>query len=584
MAVSVFLIASIQFYYFTNSRTSDKIEQKLRKAGQPPERMDIPMKILVIGGVAAGTKTAAKLKREDPTAEVTILNKGQDISYAGCGLPYYVGGLIHDRGELIVNTPAKFEKLTGVVVKCGVEAVALDRNAKTVTAKNLADGSESVYGYDKLVLAVGASPVKPPIEGVDLKNVFFLRTPEDAEALREAAESSEVHRAVVVGGGYIGLEAAENLAARGIRTTVLEMAPQILPGFDREMAAWAEDHLADAGIMAFTGERVTAITGEGKVEKVLCENRKMKADLVVLSTGIRPNTAWLSDSGLDMVKGTLLTDFHGQTNDPAIWAVGDCAMVHNLITGAPAWSPMGSTANIAGRSAAVNLAGGESEYHGVLGTAVCKLPGLNAGRTGMSMEQAAAAGIDAESVVCVLGDKAHYYPGSGEFIIKLIAAREDQRLLGIQVLGQGAVDKMVDVAVTAITMKAHLADLANMDMAYAPPFSTAIHPFVAAVQILLNKLSGRLVSMGPADFRAGKAEGRRIIDVGPAPSLEGAPYLDFTALPNGLEGIGKDEKLLLVCAKGKRAYLTQNRLRALGYTDTVVLEGGTTVNGTDLVK
>ena len=556
----------------------------LRKAGQPPERMDIPMKILVIGGVAAGTKTAAKLKREDPTAEVTILNKGQDISYAGCGLPYYVGGLIHDRGELIVNTPAKFEKLTGVVVKCGVEAVALDRTAKTVTARNLADGTESVYGYDKLVLAVGASPVKPPIEGVDLKNVFFLRTPEDAVALREAAESSEVHRAVVVGGGYIGLEAAENLAARGIRTTVLEMAPQILPGFDREMAAWAEDHLADAGIMAFTGERVTAITGEGKVEKVLCENRKMKADLVVLSTGIRPNTAWLSDSGLDMVKGTLLTDFHGQTNDPAIWAVGDCAMVHNLITGAPAWSPMGSTANIAGRSAAVNLAGGESEYHGVLGTAVCKLPGLNAGRTGMSMEQAAAAGIDAESVVCVLGDKAHYYPGSGEFIIKLIAAREDQRLLGIQVLGQGAVDKMVDVAVTAITMKAHLADLANMDMAYAPPFSTAIHPFVAAVQILLNKLSGRLVSMGPADFRAGKAEGRRIIDVGPAPSLEGAPYLDFTALPNGLEGIGKDEKLLLVCAEGKRAYLTQNRLRALGYTDTVVLEGGTTVNGTDLVK
>ena len=546
--------------------------------------MDIPMKVLVIGGVAAGTKTAAKLKREDPSAEVTILNKGQDISYAGCGLPYYVGGLIHDRGELIVNTPAKFEKLTGVVVKCGVEAVALDRTAKTVTAKNLADGSESVYDYDKLVLAVGASPVKPPIEGVDLKNVFFLRTPEDAVALREAAESSEVHRAVVVGGGYIGLEAAENLAARGIRTTVLEMAPQILPGFDKEMAGWAEDHLADAGIMAFTGERVTAITGEGKVEKVLCENRKVKADLVVLSTGIRPNTAWLADSGLDMVKGTLLTDLHGQTNDPAIWAVGDCAMVHNLITGAPAWSPMGSTANIAGRSAAVNLAGGESEYHGVLGTAVCKLPGLNAGRTGMSMEQAAAAGIDAESVVCVLGDKAHYYPGSGEFIIKLIAAREDQRLLGIQVLGQGAVDKMVDVAVTAITMKAHLADLANMDMAYAPPFSTAIHPFVAAVQILLNKLSGRLVSMGPADFRTGKAEGRRIIDVGPAPSLEGAPYLDFTALPNGLEGIGKDEKLLLVCAKGKRAYLTQNRLRALGYTDTVVLEGGTTVNGTDLVK
>ena len=542
------------------------------------------MKILVIGGVAAGTKTAAKLKREDPTAEVTILNKGEDISYAGCGLPYYVGGVIADRSALIVNTPAKFEKLTGVAVKCGVEAVALDRAAKTVTAKNLSDGSETVYGYDKLVLAVGASPVAPPIEGVNLKNVFFLRTPEDAVALRQAAESGEVRRAVVVGGGYIGLEAAENLASRDIRTTVLEMAPQILPGFDQEMAAWAEDRLADQGIMVFTNERVTAITGEEKVEKVLCENRKMKADLVVLSTGIRPNTKWLMDSGLDMVKGTLLTDLHGQTNDPAIWAVGDCAMVHNLITGAPAWSPMGSTANIAGRSAAVNLAGGESEYLGVLGTAVCKLPGLNAGRTGMSVAQAAAAGIDAESVVCVLDDKAHYYPGSGEFIIKLIAAREDQRLLGIQVLGKGAVDKMVDIAVTAITMKARLADLANMDMAYAPPFSTAIHPFVAAVQILLNKLSGKLVSMGPADFQAGKAEGYRILDVGMAPAVTGAPYLDFTALPAGLDGIGKDEKLLLVCAKGKRAYLTQNRLRALGYANTMVLEGGTTVNGTELVK
>ena len=378
----------------------------LPKAGRPPERMEIPVKVLVIGGVAAGTKTAAKLKREDPSAEVTILNRGEDISYAGCGLPYYVGGVIADRGELIVNTPAQFEKLTGVAVKCGVEAVALDRSARTVTARNLSDGSETVYGYDKLVLAVGASPVAPPIPGVDLENVFFLRTPEDAAALRRAAESGQVRRAVVVGGGYIGLEAAENLAARGIRTTVLEMAPQILPGFDQEMAAWAEDRLADQGVMVFTNERVTAITGEGKVEKVLCESRKMKADLVVLSTGIRPNTAWLADSGLDMVKGTLLTDFHGRTSDPAVWAVGDCAMVHNLIIGAPAWSPMGSTANIAGRSAAVNLAGGESQYQGVLGTAVCKLPGLNAGRTGMSAAQAAAAGIDAESVVCVLGDKA----------------------------------------------------------------------------------------------------------------------------------------------------------------------------------
>ncbi|MCQ4865760.1 FAD-dependent oxidoreductase [Pseudoflavonifractor phocaeensis] len=542
------------------------------------------MKVLVIGGVAAGTKAAAKLKREDPSAEVLLLNKGANISYAGCGLPYYVGGVIHDKAELIVNTPEKFAKLTGVTVQCGVEATSLDRAAKTVTARSLQDGTETVHSYDKLVVAVGASPVVPPIEGVGLKNVFFLRTPEDAIALRETLETGDIRRAVVVGGGYIGLETAENLAARGIRTTVLEMLPQILPGFDPELAEYAENCLADRDIMVFTGEKVYALVGEEKVERVQCESRKMKTDLVVLSTGIRPNTAWLQDSGLEMFKGTLLTDLHGRTNDESIWALGDCAMVHNLITGESAWSPMGSTANIAARSAAKNMAGAECDYLGVLGTAVCHLPELNVGRTGLTEAQAAAAGFDAVSATCVVGDKAHYYPGSGEFIIKVIADRSTTRLLGVQVLGKGAVDKVVDVAVAAIAMKAALSDLANLDFAYAPPFSTAIHPFAAAVQILLNKLSGALVSVTPAEYKAGKAEGYRVVDVGMQPSIPGADWLDLTAIGGVVPGYAVDEKLLLVCAKGKRAYLTQNRLRHYGYTDTLVLEGGVTVNGSELVK
>ena len=389
---------------------------------------------------------------------------------------------------------------------------------------------------------------------------------------------------MVVGGGYIGLETAENLAARGIRTTVLEMLPQILPGFDPELAEYAENCLADKDIMVFTGEKVNALVGEERVERVQCESRKMKTDLVVLSTGIRPNTAWLQDSGLEMFKGTLLTDLHGRTNDESIWALGDCAMVHNLITGESAWSPMGSTANIAARSAAKNMAGAECDYLGVLGTAVCHLPELNVGRTGLTEAQAAAAGFDAVSATCVVGDKAHYYPGSGEFIIKVIADRSTTRLLGVQVLGKGAVDKVVDVAVAAIAMKAALSDLANLDFAYAPPFSTAIHPFAAAVQILLNKLSGALVSVTPAEYKAGKAEGYRVVDVGMQPSIPGADWLDLTAIGGVVPGYAVDEKLLLVCAKGKRAYLTQNRLRHYGYTDTLVLEGGVTVNGSELVK
>lgn len=541
------------------------------------------MKVLVIGGVAAGTKTAAKLKREMPEAEVLLLNKGAEISYAGCGLPYYVGGVIRDRSALIVNTPEKFQKLTGVEVRCGVEAVALSRAEKTVRARALATGEEQLYTYDRLVLATGASPVKPPIEGTELENVFFLRTPEDADALRCAAQSGEISRAAVIGGGYIGLETAENLASKGIRTAVLEMAEHIMPGFDAEMAAWAEERLADAGIAVLTGTKVTALTGEGRVEKVLCGERKIKADLVVLSAGIRPNTAWLADTGLDMIKGTLVTDRRGRTDDPDIWAVGDCAMVHSALTGEKAWSPMGSTANLAGRSAAQNIAGRESEYEGVLGTAVCRLGAFNAARTGLSEEQARLAGYDAVSVVCAVGDKAHYYPGAGDFVVKLVADRSDRRLLGLQVLGGGAVDKMADIAVVAIAMRARLHQLCNLDFAYAPPFSTAIHPFAAAVQILLNKLSGGLVSIGPAEFRAGAAEGYRVVDTGMAPSIPGAPWLDYTALSAGeLPPFDREEKLLLVCAKGKRAYLTQNRLRAMGYINTLVLEGGTTVSGTDL--
>lgn len=557
---------------------------KLRTTARSARKGRQHMKVLIIGGVAAGTKTAAKLKREDPSAEVLLLNKGRDISYAGCGLPYYVGGVIGDRAALIVNTPEKFSRLTGVAVRCGVEAVALDRTARTVTARDLETGAEETVSYDKLVIAAGASPAAPPIEGLGLKNVFYLRTPEDAVALRALLEAEEIRRAVVVGGGYIGLECAENLHLRGVRTTVLEMAPQIMPGFDPELAAWTENWLAGQGIMVFTNETVTALVGEERVEKVQCENRKIKTDLVVLSTGIRPNTAWLGDCGLEMVRGTLLTDRHGRTSDPAIWAVGDCAMVHNRITGEAAWSPMGSTANLAGRSAAQNLAGEEREYPGVLGTAVCRLPELNAGRTGLSETQAKAAGFDAVSVVCVVGDKAHYYPGAGDFIVKLIADRAARRLLGLQVLGPGAVDKMVDVAATAISLEAKLSDLADLDLAYAPPFSTAIHPFVAAVQILLNKLSGALVSIGPAGYQAGGAAGFRVVDTGLAPSIPGAPYLDYTTLTGPAEGFGLEEKLLLVCAKGKRAYLTQNRLRALGYQNTLVLEGGTTVSGTDLIQ
>ena len=533
------------------------------------------MKILVLGGVAAGTKAAAKLMREDRSNEVLILNKGSDISYAGCGLPYYVGHVIEDRAQLIVNTPAKFEALTGAQVCTGTEATHVDREQKTVTAVDLATGTETVYPYDKLVIATGASPVKPPIAGVELGNVFFMRTPQDAEDLRTLVDSGSVKKAVVVGAGYIGLEIAENLAARGVKPFVLDMAPHVLPGFDPEFATYIEGKLSEAGIPVVTGVKVTGLEGEdGKVKKVLTDKKGYKCDLVVLSAGIRPNTAFLNDTGLEMFKGTLLTDELGRTNDPDIYAVGDCAMVRNAVTGKAAWSPMGSTANIEGRMVAENIAGKTRNYRGSLGTAVCQLPGLNVGRTGLTEDQAQAEGFDPVSVVTIVDDKAHYMPGAGSFVIKLIADRKTERVLGVQVAGKGAVDKIVDITVTALMCKATLADLDGADYAYAPPFSTAIHPFAHTLNVLRNKLSGEFETFTPREYAEGKAEGYKLIDVSLQPTIPGAPYVDLVKVTGPLEGYGKDDKILLVCNKGKRAYLTQNRLKAFGYTNTRVLEGG----------
>ena len=533
------------------------------------------MKVLVLGGVAAGTKIAAKLMREDRANEVIVLNKGKNISYAGCGLPYYVGHVIENKEELIVNTPLKYEKLTGVKVLTEVEAINVEPEAKKVTAVDLKTQETKEYTYDKLVIAVGASPVKPPIEGCDLENVFFMRTPEDAIRLRETIDGGGIKKAVVVGAGYIGLEIAENLKTLGVRPFVLDMAPQILaPGFDKEMADYAEGKLSESGIPVVTGVAVTAIEGNGKVEKVVTSKKAYKADLVVLSAGIRPNTVFLKDTGLEMFKGTILTNEYGETNLPDIYAAGDCGMVHNAITGKAAWSPMGSTANIAGRVIAQNMMGAKISYRGTLGTAVCKLPGINVGRTGLTEVQAKEEGFDPISVVTIVDEKAHYYPGAGLLAVKMIADRKTERLLGVQVVGDGAVDKIVDIAVTGIMLKGTLTQLSDLDFAYAPPFSTAIHPFAHTLNVLKNKLQGKFETFTPAEYADGAAEGYRLIDVSIQPATEGAPYVELTDVKGLIDGFDPEEKLLLVCNKGKRAYLLQNRMKFYGYKNTKALEGG----------
>ena len=536
------------------------------------------MKILIIGGVAAGTKAAAKLKREDRGALVKILTKSTDISYAGCGLPYYVGGMIPSRDELIVNTPQKYAGLTGAEVVTGCEVTSVDFASKTVTA--VKDGAALTENYDKLIIATGAEPIVPDVPGKSLPGVFCLRTPDDAVGLLSYVKANGCRRAAVVGAGFIGLEAAENLMAQGLSVTVVDAAAQIMPNaFDPEMADYVRRRLKEAGVQIFTGRRLTGVRGEQTAEGIETDGGSVAADVVVLAIGVRPATAFLADSGLEMVKGTIVTDEHLCTNVPDVYAAGDCAQTHNMLTGKPQWSAMGSTANIAARVLAKSLCGEKAAYGGCLGTGVVKLlPQLNAGRTGLTEAQARAEGYDPATVVCITDDKAHYYPGASFFATKLVADRATRRLLGIQVIGAGAVDKMVDIAVTGIAANMTIDAFDTLDYAYAPPFSTAIHPFVQACCILENKLAGVLESFTPAEYAAGAAKDYRVIDVLPAPGIPGATWVDLSKVNGPVDGLEKDEKLVLVCARGKRGYFLQNRLKYYGYTNTRVLEGGVTFN------
>lgn len=538
------------------------------------------MKILIIGGVAAGTKAAAKLKREmGDAADVTVISKGDYISYAACGLPYYIGQVIKEKETLLENTPESFSELTGATVLTGIEATKLDRQAKVVYATNIKTGEELTYDYDKLVIATGARPVKPNLPGIELKNIFTLRDPDDADAIKAAVASGEVKRAVIVGGGAIGLEMAENLTKLGVRSSIIDMAEHVLPGYDGDFAAFAENELADHGIPTFLNDAITSFEGEGRVQKVRTGKRAIKTDMVIMSIGVRPNTEWLAGSGLNFVEGTSILDVdeNMRTNDEDIYAAGDCAMVRNLVTGANQWTPMGSTANIAARLCAKSIAGtSKHSFRGVLGTNVLQLPGVNIGKTGLGIEAAKAAGYDAEHVTITCYDKAKFYPDMEHFSIRLVADRATRRLLGVEVLGKGTVDKIVDIGVTAISLGATIDKFDDMDFAYSPPFSSVIHPFAIAAEALENKMDGHLEGDTFKALEVG--DDWLLLDVGKTPVIPTLRHVDVGSINGEISGIPTEQKVALICLEGKNSYMAQNRMLRYGYKNAKVVEGGTMFN------
>jgi len=550
-------------------------------------------RIVVIGGVACGPKAASRARRRDPDAEITLLEKGSLISYAGCGMPYYVEGLVEDRDHLM-QTPAGarrdaafFRAVKDIAVLTRTLATRVDRGAHVVHARNLDTGEELVAPYDKLVLATGGMPLVPRIEGTELSGVYRLYHPDEAAAVRETLMSGAVKNAVSVGGGLIGMEMAEALSTHGVSITVVEMMDHLLPALlDHEPAAFLTKHLKVNDVNVVTGTKVTALLADdvGHVRAVQTDAGELPAEFVLLSIGVRPNVELARECGLALGEtGALAVNDRLQTSDPDIYAGGDCVECTHLITGRKCFVPLGSTANKHGRIIGDNVTGGDATFRGIVGTTVFKTYDFNVARTGLSEAQARKEGYEVITALSPAPDRAHYMPGNQPILTKLVAEAGSGRLLGAQVVGPGEAVKRIDVMAVALTMGATVEDLADFDLGYAPPYAPAVDNLATAANIIRNKRDGLATTLTPAEVKAKLDFGAEFVwlDVrSPAEVKEmrfddaRVVHIPLGKLRDRAGELPKDKEIVAYCKISLRGYEAQRTLDGLGFPNVCFLDGG----------
>ncbi|MFP4198508.1 MAG: FAD-dependent oxidoreductase [Halanaerobium sp.] len=448
------------------------------------------MKIAVIGAVAAGTSAAAKARRTDKEAEIVVFEKGSDISYAGCGLPYYISGVTPSRDQLIAFTADSFAEKYDVDVRLQHEITKINKDLKRIVYRNLNTGETGEYRYDELIIATGASPVKPPFEGVELENIFTLRSVESADQIKVAVSRQEVKKAVIIGAGLIGLEMAEAFKELGMEVTVIELEDQVLPPFSKEMAEIVADHLKEKGVELILDDGVDHFEGQNKVEKVItASGKEVESDLALLSIGVKANSKLAAEAGIEVGKtGAIKVNEKMETNIKDIYAAGDCAESTDLQTNKDVWIPLGSTANKQGRTAGENAAGGEAKHYGILKTGITKIFDLTAARTGLTLKEAKNEDIDAVEVKIKARNHAGYYPGAEALNIKGVFDRENGVIVGAEVIGGSGSDKRIDVLASAIYNRMTADELFQLDLAYAPPYSNAKDPVTILGMVAEKKL------------------------------------------------------------------------------------------------
>ncbi len=536
--------------------------------------------IIIVGGVAGGASCATRLRRMDENAEIIVLERGPFASFANCGLPYFVGGVIEQEDDLLVAKGPLFKDRFAIDLRTGHEAVAIDREARVVEVRDLASGKSYRQHYDALVLAPGAAPLRPPLPGIDLPGIFTVRSIPDSRHIKEWIRHHVAKSAVIVGGGFIGLEMAENLRHLGLDVTVIEMLPQVMPPMDAEMVAPVHAHLAAHGVKLVLGATVAGFAAnDARIDVQTKEGATHPADVVILAIGVRPETALAKAAGLALgERGGIRVDEQMQTGDPHIWAVGDAVEVRDRITGAWTLLALAGPANRQGRIAADAICGRPAAFHGTQGTAICGFFGLAVASTGASEKVLQRAGItDYEKIYLHAGHHAGYYPGAEKIHLKLIFRTTDGRVLGAQVVGKAGVDKRIDVLAMAIQKGATVYDLEEAELCYAPQFGTAKDPINFAGMIASNHLRGDDPVLHWQSSRLATFE---LLDVrdpdefadGHAP---GARNLPLNTLRDSLGELSKERLLAVYCAVGARAHNAVRLLRQHGF-NAVNLSGGYT--------
>ncbi len=543
------------------------------------------MKLVVVGGVAAGMSIAARARRLDEFAEIVVLERGHHVSFANCGLPYHIGQVITDRSRLLLQTPESLAESLDLDVRTGVEVVAIDRAAKTVRARVVDTGEEYDEPYDTLALTPGADPVRPPLPGIDLPDVHVLRRIGDMDTIKAAVDGTgdapAVAHAVVIGAGYIGLEMAENLHHRGVAVEVVEMADQIMPALDRELTTTMENYLRAHGVALHLATAAAAFTpgGSRRLRVELKNGVVLDTDLVIMAAGVRPATHLAVAAGLDLgPRGGIAVDRHLRTSDPDIYAAGDAVEVEHAVLPGEWLIPLAGPANRQGRVAADNICGRPTEFDPVQGTSIVKVFDMVAGGTGASERQLTAAGVPFEAVQTHPHGHAGYYPGTSMMHVKLLFAPDTGRILGAQIAGFDGVDKRLDVLATALRAGMTVYDLENLELSYAPPFGSAKDPVNMVGFVAANLLRGDVALWQARDYPQA-VEGARIIDVrGPdefaiwhLPGAENVPLKDLRRLQADWD---RETPIRLYCAVGFRSYLAYRILVQRGFTDVATLAGG----------